>query len=541
MSHTAPDSNRVAVEVTATFGDSILGVRHAIDPRGGVTSRKTKALLAFGAVAVAGAAVGFVAAARMASANAARKDALIASGKPEWAFRPDMMPQSADLGFALGGSLGLAALAWGLARRRDERQQPRVRIGTGAGCDFAAPAAPAVDFDLIAPTAAQDGFALHLGGTLTAETATGAPRAITETTLPITAGLRVRVRCGAVTFHVAGVAAPVRQPAPLLAALDRRVATYFAGSLAAHAALLMILRSIPPDADNVPADLATDELGDVRVATISSEDAKPEPVKPDDGDASGGTDHPGAVAMALPEGAAGAPNMHNDNPARMKSTGDMSRDQAIQQARNAGILDMWNGDRALAMTGSDDLSSGFDDLDQAGSYDGNGDGVPDGSFGKGKRGVGPGGGIIVAGDYHTIGNGPRGGDDFTFGPGNGHCPAGRICTKRAPVAPPVKIGPPVVSDPDISAVVQRYIKRYRDRIGYCYERALLGKPELSGTVTATFLIGSAGNVMSSSATGVDGEIDQCVASVVSSIQFPRLADAGTFQVRYPFIFTHPSS
>lgn len=542
MSHTNPDPNTtpVAVEVTATFGDSVVGVRHAINPRGGVTSIKTRALLAFGAVAVSGAAIGFIAAAKVAADNARAKDALVASGKPEWAFRPTMMPRSADVGFALGGGLGLAAILWGLSRRRDERHSPRVRIGTGAGVDFAAPASPAIDFDLVGPNAAGDGFQLNLGGQLAAETATGATQALTAATVAITPGLRVRVRCGAVTFHVAGVAAPARQPKPIFAAMDRRVASYFAGSLAAHAALLMILRSIPPDAENVPADMAASEDGNTRVAQISSEADKPPPVVPGDGETNGGTDHPGAVAMALPEGAVGAPGKHNDHPARFKSTGDVTRDRAIAEARRAGVLDLFTGDMAMQMVGNDSLSSGFDDLDQMGSYDGNGDGIPDGSFGKGRRGVGPGGGLIVAGDYKTIGNGQPGGDDFKF-PGNGKCPAGRVCKGgRPPVVPPVKIGPPIISDADVGPIVQRYIKRYKDRIGYCYERALLGNGELAGTVTASFVIDAAGKVLSSNATGVDGELDQCVAGVISGIQFPRLAESGTFQVRYPFILTKPN-
>ncbi|MCE9578221.1 MAG: AgmX/PglI C-terminal domain-containing protein [Deltaproteobacteria bacterium] len=516
-------------------------MRHAIDPRGGATSIKTRALLAFGAVAVSGAALGFIVAAKVAADNARAHDALIARGKPEWAFRPETLPRSADLGFALGGGLGLAAILWGLSRRRDERQSPRVRIGSGAGVDFAAPAAPSVDFDLIAPTAGADGFQLNLGGQLAAETAIGAPRAITESTVAITAGTRLRVRCGAVTFHVAGVAAPARQTAALFASIDRRVASYFAGSLAAHAALLLLLRSIPPDAENVPAEMSAAEEAGMRFASIANEDKKPDPITPSDGESNGGTDHPGMVAMAQPEGAVGAPNQHNENPAKFKSTGEMTRDRAIAEARRAGVLDLFTGDQAMAMIGNDSLSAGFDELDQMGSYDGNGDGVPDGSFGKGRRGIGPGGGTVVAGDYHTIGNGQPGGDEFAF-PGNGKCAAGRICKGggRPPVSPPVKPGKPIISDDNIGAIVQRYIKRYKDRIGYCYERALLGNGELAGTVTVAFVIDAAGQVLSSNATGVDGDLDQCVASVVSGIKFPRLADSGTFQVRYPFILTKPN-
>jgi hypothetical protein len=315
------------------------------------------------------------------------------------------------------------------------------------------------------------------------------------------------------------------------------VATYFAGSLAAHAALLMILRSIPPDADNVPADLAADEDGGSHFIAISNEPSKPAPTT---GSSDGGEpEH--TVGMALPEGAVGAPDQHNPHPARMKSTGDVSRDQAIARAQQVGVPDLFTSDQAIAMIGNADLSTGLDELDQQGGYDGDGDGVPDGSFGKHKRGVTPGGGTIVAGDYRTINDGKPTGSDFTFGPTGDKCVANRMCAKRPVVVPTVKPGRPIIDDDTVGPIVQRYMKRYKDRIGYCYERALLGNKALAGTVTASFVIGAAGNVMSSSASGVDANLDECVASVVAGIQFPRLADGGTFQVRYPFMLTQPSS
>src|SRR6185295_19374940 len=109
------------------------------------------------------------------------KEELIKAGRPEWAFRPHLMPHSADLAFALAGALGLGAVAWGLARRRDEQRDPHVRVGTAGNVDFAAPAAPATDFALVAPSADQRGFVLRLAGGLTAEGV-----AVGATELPIT-------------------------------------------------------------------------------------------------------------------------------------------------------------------------------------------------------------------------------------------------------------------------------------------------------------------------------------------------------------------
>lgn len=521
----------VAVEVVATFGDSVVGVRHAIDPRGGTIRATTRALLAAGALALVGAGAGFAYAAHVASANADAKARLLASGRPEWAFRPHLLPASADVGFALAAGLGLSALVWGLARRRDELASPRVRIGTAEGVDFAAPAAPAATHDLIVP--AGDGFVLQPGG-LAGELDGGAPIAAA---VAVTEGLRARVRCGALTFHVTGVAAPRRQPAPILAGVDRRAATFLAGSALAHLAVLALIRTIPPDAESAPADLTALEDAGTRAHITSMDD--PTVQRADGGGSESGADSDqpaAAVAMQLPAGTAGSDRPSPD-PGRMKSTGDLSRDQAIEQARQAGILSSWDGDRLTELTGADDLTQGFDDVTAPGGLDGDGDGAPWGSFGRTRHGVGPGGGLIYAGDFHTIGGGPRG-DHFGFGPPGHGCRAGMVCRGHRPVPPVVHIGHPEGA-PDFSAVIRRYMKRHLPEVTYCYEKELLAKPDLAGTVTATFLLDASGQVITSSADGVDDQVDQCIAAVVKRIEFPRLAPSGSYKIRYPFILQHP--
>jgi hypothetical protein len=204
------------------------------------------------------------------------------------------------------------------------------------------------------------------------------------------------------------------------------------------------------------------------------------------------------------------------------------------------VLTAWNGDQLAMLTGSDDLTRGWDELSAPGGLDGDGDGVPEGSFGKTRRGVGTGGGIVYAGYYNTIPGGTPGGDNFNIGPTGGHCATGHICRSHDPVPPPVKIGPPTGDNPDVGAIVQRYIKRYRDRIGYCYERELLAKPDLQGTVNATFLLGAQGNVLNATAEGVDPAVSACIGDVLRNIKFPRLAASGTFQIRYPFILHAPN-
>ena len=103
--------------------------------------------------------------------------------------------------------------------------------------------------------------------------------------------------------------------------------------------------------------------------------------------------------------------------------------------------------------------------------------------------------------------------------------------------PSVSIGQPnVVGDLD-KAIIRRYIKRNIQKITYCYEKELLTKPTLEGTVTAQFFIALDGAVAKSEASGVDPEVAACVARVIKGIEFlkPKGGAAGV-QVNYPFTF-----
>ena len=355
----------------------------------------------------------------------------------------------------------------------------------------------------------------------------------------MTEGLRARVRCGALTFHVAGVAAPRRQATPLLAGVDRRAATFLACSAIAHLAALALIRTIPPDAENVPADLTAVEDATTLARVTSTDDPTLHPADGDGSENGGASDQPAAaVTMTLPAGTAGS-DQPTPNPGRMKSTGDLSRDEAIEMARQAGILASWNGETLTELTGSDDLTRGFDDVTAPGGLDGDGDGVPFGSFGRTRHGLGPGGGLIYAGDFRTIPGGGANGDHFGFGPPGHGCRRGQLCRRHDPVGPVVHIGHPD-GDPDIAPVIRRYMKRHKAEISYCYEKELLAKPDLAGTVTASFLLDASGQVITSSASGVDGQVDQCIAGVVRRIAFPRLAPSGSFRIRYPFMLQRPA-
>jgi tetratricopeptide (TPR) repeat protein len=218
--------------------------------------------------------------------------------------------------------------------------------------------------------------------------------------------------------------------------------------------------------------------------------------------------------MALDEGKMG----RKDDP-------QLSREQAIEQARNAGFL---------GSTGTADISSGFDDKNVYGGLLGDDVGEMEGGFGFGRSGFGPGGGgtgtgTIGTGRYGTIGHGDGTASGYGVGGGRGGMRG------RTAAVPSVAIGQPSVQGELDRAIIRRYIKRNIQKIQYCYEKELLAKPALTGMLTTKFLIAEDGKVPSVEATGVDPTVASCVAAVIKSIEFPRPRTAQV-QVIYPFAF-----
>jgi hypothetical protein len=216
----------------------------------------------------------------------------------------------------------------------------------------------------------------------------------------------------------------------------------------------------------------------------------------------------------------------------------LARQQAIEQARNAGILGstaLVQGGAFASLTGTGDISSGFDDTNIYGGLLGNEAGEMNGGFGFGRSGFGPGGGgtgwgTIGTGRYGTIGHGSGTGSGYGVGGGRGGMRG------RSAAVPTVSIGQPNAQGDLDKAIIRRYIKRNIQKITYCYEKQLLAKPGLSGTVSTQFFITPNGNVASSSGSGVDPEVANCVAMVIKNIQFPKPKGGGGVQVNYPFTF-----
>ncbi|HUQ01792.1 MAG TPA: VIT domain-containing protein [Kofleriaceae bacterium] len=221
----------------------------------------------------------------------------------------------------------------------------------------------------------------------------------------------------------------------------------------------------------------------------------------------------------------------------------LSREEAIEQARNAGVLGTLAADPGgpfNSITGSGDISAGFDDRDVQGGVLGNEAGEMNGGFGFGRSGFGPGGGgsgagTIGTGQYGTIGHGSGTGVGYGVGGGRGGMRG------RSASVPMVRIGQPATLGSLDKAIIRRYIKRNIQRITYCYERELLTKPGLKGDVLAQFTIMPSGRVVAATASGVDPTVSSCVGNVIGAIEFPRPRDGSLVKVNYPFTFSPSDS
>ncbi|HUS63270.1 MAG TPA: AgmX/PglI C-terminal domain-containing protein [Kofleriaceae bacterium] len=210
---------------------------------------------------------------------------------------------------------------------------------------------------------------------------------------------------------------------------------------------------------------------------------------------------------------------------------------AAERAQMAGVIGMLGttqGGAFASLTGTGDISSGLDDKDVYGGLLGNEVGEMNGGFGYGISGTGSGQGgtgwgTIGTGRYGTIGHGSGTGSGYGVGSGRG-------MRGRSAAVPNVRIGNADATGSLDKNIIRRYIRRKLPAIRYCYEKQLLVKPKLAGTVKASFVIAETGNVVVSSADGMDGDVSRCIATAIKSIEFPKPKGGGVVKVNYPFTF-----
>ncbi|MEO8843066.1 MAG: AgmX/PglI C-terminal domain-containing protein [Kofleriaceae bacterium] len=553
-----------AIEVAAMLGDSVVGVKHCIDPKSGKVSSKTYGMFAVGAACLLSSAIAFGASVHNAAFNKAGLEYTThVLDKPAYAFRPEVLDPAFDWiafgGFALGASLLIA----GLSRARGERRTPYYRIGTAPNVELALDSAPAASFPLVAPSVDGQDFVFNYGAgmdgelvldgqttTLAELAASGRARPSMTTAgaleLAIPARARIRARSGQTTFIVSAVPQPRQQPVSLFGALESRTMKYFAGSLAVHLCLLLVLDTI--QRDDTAANIDLDELGEVATNIKGTTPDDPPPDQQELVDTTGESGSTtSSMSMKAPDeaGAAGRPDSQAQNKRMAVKDNHMdpalARIQAIEEAKSAGILgSMAAADNFVNVTGAADTSSGMDNLNAYGQMFGADVGDAAGNFGLSRSGFMHGGGCTqepcglagLGSKYNTISTGTHTGYDGPGGPGG---PGMR--RHEAGVPRPI-LGIASGSGDLDQATIRRYMNRNIEKIKYCYEHELLAHPEIEGSILVQFFISPTGAVTGSRGSGFNPTVASCVGDVVGNIAFPR-PNGGGVQVNYPFTFRAP--
>jgi hypothetical protein len=344
-----------AIEVAAMLGDSVIGVKHCIDPKSGKISSKTYGMFAVGAACVLSSAIAFGASVHNAAFNKGGLEYTThVLNKPAYSFRPEVLNPAFDW-IAFGGlALGASALIAGLARARGERRTPYYRIGTAPNVELPLDSAPSASFPLVAPSADGCDFVFNYGAGMEGElvldgqttslaelVAAGRARPSMTTAgaieLPIPARARIRARSGQTTFVVSAVPQPRRQPVSLLGALESRTVKYFAGSLLVHLCLLAVLNTI--QSDDTAANIEVDDLADAttNIKGTTVEDPPPDKQEIVDNDGQSGSTT-STTSMKAPDeaGAAGRPDSQAQNKRMAVKDNHMdpalARIQAIEEA-----------------------------------------------------------------------------------------------------------------------------------------------------------------------------------------------------------------
>jgi len=563
-------SGAPAVEVAAMMGESVVDVKHVMNPLGGKIQPITYGLFVGGALCLLMSIFAFFTAVNNAAYNKVKLEDWTNPRDPHdpskphptrekrsrRSFRPRQISGAYDV-MAFGGFImGIFCFGYGLIRYRRERVSPYYRIGDAPGVEFATNAAGGGAFPLVAPVGSEfyfnfnqqmDGEMMVDGQSVPlsqlqqqgrAQPSQSAPGALAVHLAPKT---KFRVRAGGNTFLVSAVTKPKAQPVPLFATVESRALAFVAASAIAHLGFWWILQLVQP---TPKAALSSLGMQDARYSPSEQNAAEEDKEDEEDtlekaNDESGGT----GTAMMHEEGKMGKKESTRKSGQyameKVQETPQVAKQKQLDEARQAGalgVLKAQQGGAFASLTGTGDFSSGLDDQNVYGGLWGDEVGEMQGGYGFGRSGTGPGGGgtglgTIGTGRYGTIGHGSGTGRGYGVGGGRGS-----MGGRGSPV-PKVRIGQAQATGDLDKAIIRRYIQRNRRKIKNCYDRQLLVNSKLKGTVRASFTIMPAGNVINSSASGVSGAVSSCVAQVIGLIHFPKPKGGGVVNVKYPFRFS----
>lgn len=352
------------------------------------------------------------------------------------------------------------------------------------------------------------------------------------------------VRFGKIAFVVTSVTAGKRVPRALGEGA-RDVGGAFVVSLASVAAFLGAIAYFTPALGaSLDDDFDRDRIDAMRVYLNAEAEREHERQLEQRGESAapegGGT--PGEAARG-PEGKMGRP----DRPSVNKRTAiagarqlALPRESALAEARSFGLVGMlaaMNQRRLPSAPWGADAASGPDASDAWGELFGKEPGESGGFGGLRLSGPGLGGGGYGEGIGVDVGGGPcnptcgagLGGHGFGAS-GRGHHATGPHLTLT---------GVTTVSGHLPPEVIQRIVRQNYGRFRACYESGLGANPNLTGRVTARFIIGRDGAVSNAANGGSDlpdSKVVSCVLSQFYGISFPSPED-GIVTVSYPIMFT----
>ena len=555
-----PPSDTVdkVVEVTGMLGESVVSVSHVTpQPPSPSSRRAARTFAAAGAFFLLVSAFAFIKGVANAADNKRTYDELsLTGGKALASFRPHRLSLAYDA-MAFGGlACGIAALAFALFRRRGNETRTRYTLGTGDEADFSTDQAPLTEFPLVDHSPL--GPVVRITDNMNAELQRGAKsKSLAELAemgiakksplgheLLLPEEGRLRVELGLNRFFLAWATAPRRQASMLMPRMESRALQFFAASAVLHLAVLALLWSIPPDRESIALETEGDleYIGLVKTAPMESDLNKPEP--DGDGAQAGKGEKPGPAQGAGTIGHHGTPEATATRGRfSVKNRADEPRlakaDERLR-ARNAGILGVFAAsDRSLfrSLESNYDYASGLENEDVYGGDEGEliaaVNGPYSSTWGNQHHNFSDSpyyrDGIKLTNGYIT---GRPDGDKRYFGGDSTKLPGQRDRRAKRPHIGDAK----VVGNGLDKAIIRRHIRWKLQRISHCYERELIVRPELSGTLKTSFTISGNGAVVTSRASGMNSGVANCVSGVIKSIQFPASKDGTMVKVAYPFFF-----
>ena len=355
------------------------------------------------------------------------------------------------------------------------------------------------------------------------------------------------VTFGLLTFRVKSVVAGKRVPRAI--GVDARgVGGAFVVSLASVAAFMGALAYYTPALGaSLDSDLDRDRIDAMRVYLQAQAERERERQQAEAGKTAqpegGGT--PGEAAKG-PEGKMGRPDRPSVNK-RTAIAGSgpvvLPREAALKEAQTFGLVGMLASMNAHALPSAlwgADVPNGPDAANAWGELVGQEPGESGGFGGLGLSGIGDGAG----GTGKGIGIGSIGtcGTNCGMGPGRGGIGTGWGTSGPGhhASAPRLRVaGPTTVNGHIPPEVIQRVVRQNYGRFRACYESGLRTNPNLTGRVTARFVIGRDGSVSTVANGGSDlpdSGVVSCVVTQFYGLSFPA-PDGGVVSVVYPIMFT----